>query len=330
MLKFLNEKNNGKHFSKSNRKELELLLGRNYKQKEIAKVLHKAESAISYELKSFTRKNRKYDAEYANLRAYQKRQRSKHDGKKIVGNKELRRVVEEYLLDDQSPEMISGRIEKHHPDIPNISGQVIRRFITSVYGRKIEVYRNRLRRKYARRKPRPSSMLGKRIINKRPKYINTRKRIGDAEGDFIVSGKSGAGMLLNVVDRKSRAPFLEKIFPVSIKTMENGMRRIKKRFPEMRTLTLDNDLLFIHHKKLEQILNIKIFFCHKHSPWEKGTNENRNKLLRKYIPKRSDISKVSKLFIRKLEEKLQRRIMECLDHQTPNEVLDAFRKKKKR
>ncbi len=247
-----------------------------------------------------------------------------------MSDKELRKLVEECLMDDQSPEMISGRIKRHHKEIPSVSGRVIREFVASPYGRKIEIHLDRLKKKYARRKPRPSSMEGKRMINKRPKYINARVRIGDAEGDFIVSGKSGAGIILNVTDRKSRAPFLEKICPVSIKTMENGMRRIKKRFPEMKTLTLDNDLLFIHHKRLEQILNIKIYFCHKHSPWEKGSNENRNKLMRKYIPKRSDISNISRNFIQKLEEKLQRRFMKCLDYRTPREVLEMFRKKKKR
>lgn len=333
MLKYSygkNQKNKGKHFNKSDRRELELLFNRSYKQKEIAKALRKTESAISYELKTFTRKNRKYDAEYAILRAYQKRNRSKHAGKKIVGNKELRKTIEDYLLDDQSPEMISDRIRKHHTGIPSVSGRVIRRFIASPYGRRIEAHRDKLRKKYARRKPRPSSMEGKRMISKRPKFINTRSRIGDCEGDFIVSGKSGSGIILNVTDRKSRAPFLEKIYPVSIRTMENGMRRIKKRFLEMKTLTLDNDLLFVHHKQLEKILNIKIYFCHKHSPWEKGSNENRNKLMRKYIPKRSDISKISKKFIQKLEEKLQRRIMKCLDHLTPKEMLEKHRKKKKR
>jgi IS30 family transposase len=330
VLKYFYEKNLGKHFNDSNRKELEILLNRNCTQKEIARVLIKAESAISYELKTFTRKNRKYNAEYAILRAYQKRRRAKTIGKKIVSDKELRKTVETYLLDDQSPEMISDRIKKHHKNLPSISGKIIRQFISSPYGRRIEAHRDKLKKKYAHRKPRPSSMEGKRMINKRPKYINTRARIGDCEGDFIVSGKSGSGIILNVTDRKSRAPFLEKIFPVSIKTMENGMRRIKKRFPEMETLTLDNDLLFIHHKKLEKILNIKIYFCHKHSPWEKGSNENRNKLMRKYIPKRSDISKISKRFIQKLEEKLQRRIMKCLNHLTPNEVLTIHRKKKKR
>lgn len=330
MLKYFHEKNLGKHFSNSDRKELEILLNKKYKQKEIAHVLGKAESAISYELKNFTRKNRKYNAEYAILRSYQKRRRAKSVGKKIVGDKELRKTVEEYLLDDQSPEMISARIKKHHKNLPSISGKIIREFIASPYGRRIEAHRDKLKKKYTHRKPRPSSMEGKRMINKRPKYINTRARIGDCEGDFIVSGKSGSGMILNVTDRKSRAPFLEKIFPVSIKTMENGMRRIKKRFPEMKTLTLDNDLLFIHHKKLEKILNIKIYFCHKHSPWEKGSNENRNKIMRKYIPKRSDISKISKRFIQKLEEKLQRRIMKCLNHLTPSEILMIHRKKKKR
>lgn len=236
--------------------------------------------------------------------------------------------MEDFLLDDQSPEMISGRIKKHHKEVPSISGKIIRRFIASVYGRRIEAHRNRLRKKYAHKKPRTSSMEGKRMITKRPKYINTRLRIGDCEGDFIVSGKSGSGMVLNVVDRKSRTPFLEKILPVSIKTMENGMRRIKQRFPEMKTLTLDNDLLFIHHKKLEKILNIKIYFCHKHSPWEKGSNENRNKLMRKYIPKQSDISKISRKFVQKLEEKLQRRIMECLNYLTPKEILERHRKRK--
>ncbi len=330
MLKYLHEKNFWKHFSSNDRNELEILLNKKYKQKDIAKVLGKAESAVSYELKNFTRKNRKYNAEYAILRAYQKRNRAKSVGKKIVSDKELRKTVENYLLDDQSPEMISSRIKKHHKELPCVSGRTIREYITSPYGRRIEAHIDKLKRRYAHRKPRPSSMDGKRMINKRPKYINTRTRIGDCEGDFIVSGKSGSGMVLNVTDRKSRAPFLEKIFPVSIKTMENGMRRIKKRFPEMRTLTLDNDLLFIHHRKLEKILNIKVYFCHKHSPWEKGSNENRNKLMRKYIPKRSDISKISKKYIQNLEEKLQRRIMKCLNHLTPSEVLLIHRKRKKR
>jgi IS30 family transposase len=167
------------------------------------------------------------------------------------------------------------------------------------------------------------------MISKRPLYINTRKRIGDTEGDFIVSGRSGSGIIFNVTDRKSRAPFLEKINPVSVIAVERAFGRIKKRFPELKTLTLDNDILFIHHKRLEKKFNIKIFFCYPGRPYEKGTNENRNKIVRRYIPKGSDISKVSPRRIQSLEEKLQRQIMKCLNYRTPAEVLVRHRKHKK-
>lgn len=168
------------------------------------------------------------------------------------------------------------------------------------------------------------------MIDKRPKYIKDRRRIGDAEGDFIAPGKGGKGLLFVCADRKSRAPFLEKIFPVSIHCVENAIGRIKERFPELKSLTFDNDILFIHHKALEKKFKIKIYFCHPHAPWEKPLVENRNKLIRKYIPKGSDISKYSKPYIKKLEEKLQRRIMKCLHYKLPKEILEEHRKRKKK
>ena len=168
------------------------------------------------------------------------------------------------------------------------------------------------------------------MIDKRPKYIKERKRIGDTEGDFIVSGKDGEGILFVCADRRSRAPFLEKIFPVSIRAVENAIRRIKKRFPELKTLTFDNDLLFIHHQRMEKKFKVKIYFCHAYSPWEKPLVENRNKIIRRYIPKGSDLSQCTRKFIQKLEEKLQRQIMKCLDYRTPQEILERCRKRNKK
>ena len=150
------------------------------------------------------------------------------------------------------------------------------------------------------------------------------------EGDFVASGKTGKGMILIHTDRKLRYPLLEKIFPVSTRTLKNGIKRMKKRFPEMKTVTWDNDILLICHQELEKQFGIKIYFCHSHSPWEKPLVENRNKLIRRYIPKGSDISKYSRRFIQKLEEKLQRRIMECLDCRTPKEMLEQHRKRKRK
>jgi IS30 family transposase len=233
-------------------------------------------------------------------------------------------------MDDQSPEMIGGRIKHHHRELPAVSGRTIRKYIKSVHGRKIEAHRNKIHHKRRGKRKVKFEITNKRMIDQRPAYIKDRKRIGDCEGDFIVSGRDGEGYLFVCGDRKSRVPFLEKIYPVSIRTVENAIGRIKKRFPELKTLTFDNDILFIHHKVMEKKFNIKIYFCHKHSPWEKGFVENRNKLIRQYIPKGSDISRYTRRYIQKLEDKLQRRIMKCLDYKLPIEILETHRKRKKK
>lgn len=248
----------------------------------------------------------------------------------IALHPDLRKTIEEYLLDDQSPELTAKRIRRLHKHLPSVSGVTIRTYVKSPYGRRIEAHRKKLTPKKRRKKGIHSRIKDKRLIDKRPKYINEKKTVGHMEGDFIDSGKDGKGMLLVHTDRKLRCVFLEKIFPVSIRTLTNGVRRMKKRFPEMKSVTWDNDILLICHQELEKKFNIKIYFCHNHSPWEKPLVENRNKLIRKYIPKGSNISKYSKRFIQKLEEKLQRRIMECLDCRTPQEVLDSHRKRKKK
>ena len=324
------EKNKQKRLTKIDRDEIHILKRKGYSQKEIACRIGVSQQAVSYELRQKTRKNRLYDAKYAGHKTYVRKHGKRTRGNTIAEHPELRKTIEEYLLDDQSPEMISGCIKKHRHDLPYVSGVTIRKYIKSPYGRKIEAHRNKIHHKRRGKRKIRKEILDKRMIDKRPLYIKDRKRIGDCEGDFIVSGHDGEGYLFVCADRKSRAPFLEKIFPVSIKCVENAIGRIQKRFPELKTLTFDNDLLFIHHKRLEKKFGLKIYFCHKHSPWEKPLVENRNKIIRRYIPKGSDISRYSGKYIQKLEEKLQRQIMECLDYRTPKETLERHRKRKKK
>lgn len=307
-----------------------MLIRRKYTQVEIADRLGVTQGAISYELNQKARRDRLYDSRYASHKTYVRSHGKRIRGNSIAEHPDLRKTVEEYLLDDQSPEHISKRIERYHRGLQNVSGVSIRKYLKSPYGRKIEAHRAKIHHRRRGKKKLKPEILNKRMIDKRPKYIKDKKRIGDTEGDFIVSGHDGEGYLFVCADRKSRNPFLEKIFPVSIKCVENAVERVQKRFPELKTMTFDNDLLFIHHKRLEKKFHIKIYFCHKHSPWEKGLVENRNKIIRQYIPKGSDISRYSKKYIQKLEAKLQRRIMKCLDYKTPQEVLEAYRKRKKK
>jgi IS30 family transposase len=251
-------------------------------------------------------------------------------GKKIALNRELQTFVEDGLMDDQSPDAIAGRLKWVERTFGSASARAIRRYIKSVYGRKIEAHRAKVFKRIRRKRVPKKTLDGKRMISKRPKKINDRKGLGHMEGDFIVSGKSGKGLLLVLVCRRTRKCLMERILPVSVRNVERALIRMKKRFPEIKTITFDNDILFLEHKRLEQKLGIKIYFCHPHSPWEKPGVENLNKWIRRYVPKSSDISKYSKLFFTKLEAKANRRFMEVLGFYTPEEkYLQALKRKKR-
>jgi len=248
---------------------------------------------------------------------------------KIIKNNHLRSIVDSMLYDDQSPPNIAGRINNHESKLPNISKDSIYRYISSLYGRQIEYYLStKIRRRY--RRPKSKKLEDRIFIDKRPKSIDLRHKIGHVEADFIVSGYSGKGILLVVVDRKTRYTFLERIIDVTIDNVHIAFKKIQSRFPEMKTMTLDNDILFQKHKELEVLTNTKIYFCKPYHSWEKGTVENTNKYIRKDIPKRSDISRHSNLFIKYLEDKLNRRSLRCLNYLTPKEALSLEKNNKKR
>lgn len=97
---------------------------------------------------------------------------------------------------------------------------------------------------------------------------------------------------------------------------------------KVQTITFDNDILFLEHRRLEKKLNIKIYFCDVHSPWQKPSIENLNKKLRRYIPKSSDISKYSRFYVTKLEKKINHHFMDCLGSLTPEEAYPRELKRK--
>jgi IS30 family transposase len=306
--------------------KIEFLLKEGCKISKIAASIKRAYSSVWDEI-DINSVNGEYDAQKAQQKSYARRKYSKYQGMKIVACDKLRERVNELLFDDQSPEAISGRITEQEKELPPVSGDSIRRYIKSPYGRNIEIHRNRRKKKYRRRGGK-GKLKDRKFIEERPVSLQNRRRVGDAEGDFVVSGRSGKGILLVIVDRKFRLPFLEEILRPSLKAVTSACLRIKKRYPEWITMTTDNDLLFAHHKELERILGITIYFCHPYHAWEKGAVENINGVIRHDIPKGANISRYSKYFIKKLEAKLQRKIYDCLNFLTPAEKMARYRKRK--
>jgi transposase, IS30 family len=300
-------------------------LKKKYTIRHIAELMERSPNTISLEIRRNRVKGR-YMPRKAQHKAYVRRKYAHYQGKKIVEHPDLKKEIVSRLKDGQKP----GNIARRERHLPSISKDAIYRWLTSPYGTQTANWLslNRKKKKWRHRRKRVTQLEGRNFIEKRPKIANIRGRVGDVEFDFIISGKSGKGILLTVVDRKIRKPFLEKILPVSIRNFEKAFLRIKKRFPEMKTATTDNDLLLQHHERLEKLLHIKIYFCHPYHSWEKGSIENRNGVVREDIPKGADISKYSKRFIQKIEERLGRSPMEVLDSFTPDEMLAKHRKRK--
>lgn len=295
--------------------------------RDIAATLGRGVGTISDEL-SRNKVDGAYNPTKAHAKSQVRRKAAKFQGMSIVANQALQEFIVQELRKQQSPGAIAGRLATSLDALPFASRDTIERFIRSAHGRRIEYELKLLKRKNKyRRKKRPTveRIENRTSISDRPSVIADRSRVGDVEADFIVSGKNGTGYLLTVVDRKIRIGFIRKILPVTIANMERAFLDIKKAFPELTSITTDNDLLFQHHQHLEQLLGVPIYFCDPFSSWQKGSIENLNKHIRKYIPKSSDISPYNDEYIQFVEDRLNSRFMCVLGYKTPTECLMEHR-----
>lgn len=308
------------HIKKAERLEIAILLNKGYSYRDIARTLKRSVSSISEEINNNS-VNGIYDPQKANHKAYVKRKNSKYQGMKVVGNFDLWNYLEEKIKEDWSPEAIAGRIRNVDTQIKSISAKGVYKFIYSVYGRNFERF---LAYKGKKRKPKgqtKTAQLQDRVfIDKRPKIIEKRRRFGDWEGDFIVSGKNGKGVLLVLYERKAKYTLIKKLMSQKIEEVHRIICELTGGVI-INSLTLDNDIVFRKHKELSEILGIPIYFCHPYHFWEKGGVENTNKLIRRYIPKGSDISQYDDKYIQMVENKLNNRPKKCLNFKTPKEVM---------
>lgn len=315
----------------SERRRIERLKETGESIRSIARKLARSPSAIKYEIDRNT-VNEQYLACKANHKAYARRKYSKIQCMKVVMDKNLRSFVEEKIRAEWSPESISGRIKEIEKKLLYASTKAIYKFVYSVYGRNLEryLYSKAVRKKGGPKRKRASWKDNRRFIDERPKRVEKRREFGHFEADFIESGRDGRGSLLVIVERKTRYPFLvytedrttECVNRLILETL-NGVL--------VRSVTVDNDISLQKHRELSRMLQTDIFFCHPFTSQEKGTVENRNKAIRRDVPKRSDLSKYASVFPN-IERKLRTKPMKCLDFRTPEEMwqkeMQKYRNKK--
>lgn len=273
-----------------------------------------------------------YNAQKANTKSLVRRKAAKYQAKKLVANPNLCAFVETALMQRQSPEGIAGRLKAGlEPGLPYVSRDTIETYIRSVHGRRIEYQlkvlkaQDKAKNRKRKRPGTPARGDPKIYIDNRPSVISNRQRVGDLEVDFIVSGKTGSGYVLTAADRKLRVGFIRKILPVTVGNVLRALLDIQQQFPELQSITTDNDLLFRYYKQLEQALGVPFYFCDPYSSWQKGSVENYNGEARIYIKKGTDISQCGEVYIQTVETKLNSRYMKVLGYKTPKEALYNYR-----
>jgi len=295
-------------------------LQQKYSLQKIANQLGKDKSTVSREIKRNSGR-RGYRYKQAHRFAIMRKINAK---KYIRLTPSLYRLVERKLQEDWSPEQISGWLGKN--GYTKISHETIYRIV--YHDRELggTLYRHlrhshkKRRKAYGSGKSLKGSIKNRVSINRRPKIVDEQKRIGDLEGDTIV-GKSHNGSIVTLVDRKT---LYLKMHLLKDRTSESVSKSIKKMLSSMKdkihTITFDNGKEFALHEKISSDLDAKVFFADPYSFWQRAINENTNGLIRQYIPKKTDFSKLTQKEIAFIEWKINNRPRKKLGFKTPYEV----------
>src|ERR1700694_4369613 len=327
------ETRSSRYLSLLQRQRIATLRERGHGVREIARRLRRSPSTVSRELRRHLKSHDKgvYDADLAHARARDDARRERAGV--LVVDRELRNLVRAKLEDTWSPQQISARTE--HPD--RLEWHVCHETIyQALYlGRKgglsraltVKLRTGRpLRKRRRKATERATRYLAPAVlIHRRPAIVETRTRIGDWEGDLIV-GKHSRSAIGTLVDRTSRAVRLIYLpHGHRADAFTDAVGHVLAKLPDVarRTLTWDQGSEMARHDILADHFDEGVYFADPGSPWQRGTNENTNGLLRQFFPKGKDLSIYTPDDLARAERLLNSRPRKILNWRTPDLVFAA-------
>ena len=301
------------HLKKAERQEIYLHRKKGYSIRSIADMLGKDPSTISRELKRNSMQDGSYHPSKADHKAYVRWKYRKTPSKKIRKDNKLEDYIKKKLKAGWSPETIAGVWSKKHPD-RKVNCRTIYRYAYSGFGCGLWQYLDSKRERPKKRKPKAKRALipNRTWIEERPAEAEERKRLGDYEGDLIVSRKDDRAVILTIICRTTRLVMAKKLHNKKPKPVAQAMKQLISQKPQ-KTLTMDNGIEFREH----QTLDIPTYFCHPYSSWEKGQVEYANRLIRKSFPKKTKLSEVSPQKLASVIHRINHTPRKCLNWETP-------------
>ena len=319
------------HLTTSERESILLKIGEGKSIRKIAKELGRSPSTISREIKRNTTKKKQYSPDAA-FKRYRKCRKKCHKIT-IFSNEANRYVVQRLFLEEQwSPEQISHRLKEERNEVQCSFSTIYRGIYSGVlerdkltHGQRGMARKLRHRGKTRHRKG-TSETRGKiqisNHIEDRPENANNRTEIGHWEGD-TVAGKQGSSCLITLADRCSRFLLAKKIPQKTASLVRDGMIELLKSVPDGRALSVTPDRgkeFALHNQVTEAMKGMPFYFPKPHAPWQRGTNENTNGLIREYCPKTVDMNSFDDSHFQTFIDKLNKRPRKCLGWKSPYEV----------
>jgi len=343
----------GRYLDLVEREQIAAGLHRGWSATRIAAELGRSTSSITREVKAHMRHRRSRrvgfsgrlsgidwarDWDYSPNRAQHAAEhaatRARAKPSKLARNERLRGEVQSRLRDNHSPEQIARRLRVDFPEDPEmrVSHEAIYQALY-VQGRgslarelRVHLRTGRsLRKPRARAEQRRARMSGMVMISERPAEVEDRAVPGHWEGDLILGSTESGSAVGTLVERTTRFVMLLHL-PGShgAEVVQEAMVAKMADLPVhlRRSLTWDQGTEMAHHRKITEATGLDIYFCDPHSPWQRGTNENTNGLLRQYLPKGSDLSFYGPGLLDQIADELNRRPRKTLTWRTPAEALN--------
>src|SRR5215510_3651704 len=269
--------------SDAERSEIGILLGKNYSLRSIATALGRSPNTISEEIARNSVQGM-YKPTSAKVKAYVRRKYAKYQGKKIQESMDLRWYIIVRLQAHWNPDEIAGAMRQEKRSF-YASKTSIYEWLRSEWGQYYCRYLDSERYYARKRKPKPERyMIPDRVgIEMRPAGATNRTRYGHWEGDTVVSGKKtgSTAALVVTVERKTRFVAARAIPNLRPESFNGAVCDIQLNLAPMRSLTLDNGI----ENRWHGLLSVPAYFCDPYASWQKGSVENANKMIRKYLPK---------------------------------------------
>jgi len=295
----------------------------------VSQILQRSPSTISREVRRYDVIDRRY---YRAVFAQQHCNKMRHKlrkSRKLAKNTMLRELVLKYLRKKWSPEQIARKLRLMYPDNVDmhISHETIYSYLyvlpKGTFRKQLisQLRRNHQHRQKRAKDNRPGGAIQDFLsIEERPAEVANRIVPGHWEGDLMV-GRRNASAIGTLVERTTRMTFIVKLNNQDAITIRKAFAQQFKRIPKglKKTLTYDKGSEMAQHKLFREDTDIQVYFAHPSSPWERGTNENTNGLLRQYFPKETDFSKISETRLKYVQDELNDRPRKTLGWLSPHE-----------